>query len=681
MKIALIIREWRGNMAGIFISQMDYLIFFHGLVSILLAVMVFPLSRRSVPTIPWRWLGLFGLINGINEWLSMLTLSLGDVLFFAVTRHILMAGSFLCLLEFGRASTSATGGKAPGQWIFLPLLALAASGIMAGLTGADASIHYALGLIGGLWAAWALYRHHRWEYPGSGWIMAAALAMALYALTTGIDVPEVAFFPASVINHESFLAATGFPVKFLLGLLMAVMAFAFWQNTEKARRVPSASLMSRITIESFFLLLLCVVLIAGWMVTGWVGRFIDHEERNHLLERAKACAAVINENHVAWLAGTKADLLSPYYNGLKDQLSRERQAVSDTRFYYLLSKKGEQVIFLVDSEPEDSKDYSPPGQVFEEASPELRKMYNTGTPFTEGPVPDRWGTWISGFVPITTGDGRVIAMLGVDIDASHWDAKINQHRLAPILVTMLLSILIMLSYVALWMSREAGETIARYADEQSLLLDSIETQVWYLKNAETYGAVNDAHAAFLGLPKGMLEHKTLWKVFPEAKARMIIEGNQAVFDAKQPTHTEEWMSDASGQDRFLAIVKTPKIDSAGDVEYVVCSAEDITERKLAAEERTRREKFQGVLEIAGTVCHEMNQPLQVISGYIDLLLMSATEGNQSYLKLSMIKEQIQRINIISSKLMMISEDYYETIDYIGMSRIIDISKIPDAGKK
>jgi len=71
----------------------------------------------------------------------------------------------------------------------------------------------------------------------------------------------------------------------------------------------------------------------------------------------------------------------------------------------------------------------------------------------------------------------------------------------------------------------------------------------------------------------------------------------------------------------------------------------------------------------------MNQPLQVISGYIDLLLMSATESNQNLLKLNMIKEQIQRINIISSKLMMIGEDYYDTIDYIGISRIIDISKI------
>jgi len=62
---------------------------------------------------------------------------------------------------------------------------------------------------------------------------------------------------------------------------------------------------------------------------------------------------------------------------------------------------------------------------------------------------------------------------------------------------MLLSILIMLSYVALWMSGRQGNH-CEICDEQSLLLDTIEPQVWYLKNAETYGAVNNAHAAFLG---------------------------------------------------------------------------------------------------------------------------------------------------------------------------------------
>lgn len=37
---------------------------------------------------------------------------------------------------------------------------------------------------------------------------------------------------------------------------------------------------------------------------------------------------------------------------------------------------------------------------------------------------------------------------------------------------------------------------------------------------------------------------------------------------------------------------------------------DVTERKILEEERLQREKLEAVLEIAGAVCHELNQPLR-----------------------------------------------------------------------
>ncbi|MEQ8204397.1 MAG: ABC transporter substrate binding protein, partial [Smithellaceae bacterium] len=52
---------------------------------------------------------------------------------------------------------------------------------------------------------------------------------------------------------------------------------------------------------------------------------------------------------------------------------------------------------------------------------------------------------------------------------------------------------------------------------------------------------------------------------------------------------------------------------------------DITDRKQAEEERLRGEKLQGVLEMAGTVCHEMNQPMQIISGYSEMLLNASND--------------------------------------------------------
>jgi signal transduction histidine kinase len=103
---------------------------------------------------------------------------------------------------------------------------------------------------------------------------------------------------------------------------------------------------------------------------------------------------------------------------------------------------------------------------------------------------------------------------------------------------------------------------------------------------------------------------------------------------------------------------------------ILGNAMDISDRKHAEEEQRRREKLQGVLEMAGTVCHEMNQPMQIISGYTELILSKTPEDNPIYAKLDEIKKQIFRMAAITKKLMMIRD--YESRDYAGISRIIDI---------
>ncbi|MEN6487594.1 MAG: PAS domain S-box protein, partial [Smithella sp.] len=99
---------------------------------------------------------------------------------------------------------------------------------------------------------------------------------------------------------------------------------------------------------------------------------------------------------------------------------------------------------------------------------------------------------------------------------------------------------------------------------------------------------------------------------------------------------------------------------------------DITERKQAEEERHRYEKLQGVLEMAGTICHEMNQPMQIISGYSEMLL-NISEDHPIHAKLNTINEQIQRMGDITKKLMNIKN--FDTQDYAGFGRIININKI------
>jgi len=87
---------------------------------------------------------------------------------------------------------------------------------------------------------------------------------------------------------------------------------------------------------------------------------------------------------------------------------------------------------------------------------------------------------------------------------------------------------------------------------------------------------------------------------------------------------------------------------------------------------SRREKLRGALEMAGATCHEFNQPMQVISGYAELLLRDKSETDPGYEELKRIKQASDRMIEITRKLMLITR--YETRRYVGGTTIIDIDK-------
>jgi len=141
------------------------------------------------------------------------------------------------------------------------------------------------------------------------------------------------------------------------------------------------------------------------------------------------------------------------------------------------------------------------------------------------------------------------------------------------------------------------EALGRKSDEQSLLLDNIGTQIWFLTDSDTCGGVNKARAEFLGKPPEWLENKSLYEILTKEEADICVAGNIDVFKTKKPVRSEEWLKNGAGQLRLLAITKTPKLDETGNVEYVICSAEDITNRKKAENAlRESEERFRAILE-------------------------------------------------------------------------------------
>jgi two-component system cell cycle response regulator len=90
-------------------------------------------------------------------------------------------------------------------------------------------------------------------------------------------------------------------------------------------------------------------------------------------------------------------------------------------------------------------------------------------------------------------------------------------------------------------------------------------------------------------------------------------------------------------------------------------------------EKLAREKLSGVLETAGTFCHELNQPLQNISGYSELIKLNI--GNSENIKkyTDKISVEIERMGNITKKIMKITS--YTTKKYPGAHDIIDMESI------
>lgn len=119
------------------------------------------------------------------------------------------------------------------------------------------------------------------------------------------------------------------------------------------------------------------------------------------------------------------------------------------------------------------------------------------------------------------------------------------------------------------------------------------------------------------------------------------------------------------------------IDPGHPFDKSIVTISDLSTRIQAEQDRVYKEKILSVLEMAGAVCHELNQPLMAISGYSELLMLGLEPSHPHYEKLNKIHQQIKRTGIITKKLMSITK--YETRKYTGQEMIFDLKtlKAPD----
>lgn len=189
----------------------------------------------------------------------------------------------------------------------------------------------------------------------------------------------------------------------------------------------------------------------------------DERMREEKLIQIRMLTKTINWEVVQTLTGSEADLASAGYRQLKDQLSMLCAVNPYCRFLYLMGQRQDGTIFFfVDSEPPDSKDYSPPGQIYYEASDAVRRVFDSGKETIVGPTTDRWGTWINALAPWTAPHNEkfVTVVVGMDIDIRNWNREIVLRSLVPVVITLMLEVLIIFFFILQWRTERAKQRIA-----------------------------------------------------------------------------------------------------------------------------------------------------------------------------------------------------------------------------
>lgn len=217
------------------------------------------------------------------------------------------------------------------------------------------------------------------------------------------------------------------------------------------------------------------------------------------------------------------------------------------------------------------------------------------------------------------------------------------------------------------------EKLRGYLHLMDTLINTIPTPIYLKDESGVFQGCNKVFSKeILGLTRDRIIGKRPQdlpdQIPPELVA--VYQREEMKLADKNGSHAyEAQVQCADGRRRDFLLSLAALKDPQGAISGSVAVLSDLTEKNRAAQDRLQKEKLEGVLETAGAVCHEFNQPLQALSGYVEIMEVKLA-GREASSYIEKISAQLDRMRDITDKLQGVTR--YETTQYAGNTRIIDI---------
>ena len=257
-------------------NQYILLFFVYGLAFFSMGIAAFLQNTSEESSFPLlkciHFLGWFGIIHGITEWIIMLRIS---DMFPEYRVDLLILGTFTNALSFAflwmfGARLLEKDGKLKlfieglpwvlfGVWLTAAIVSYAVyqTSSLHWLLLEDTLSRYFIGFPGAVISGLALYKNAQTMEglnitSASLKLKGMAIVFVLYGILAGVVVVNNSFFPATLINRENFYEVFGFPVELGRGITAVIITLLFvsvikvfqWEINKKIKRLSKHQIVS-----------------------------------------------------------------------------------------------------------------------------------------------------------------------------------------------------------------------------------------------------------------------------------------------------------------------------------------------------------------------------------------------------------------------------------------------------
>jgi PAS domain S-box-containing protein len=164
--------------------------------------------------------------------------------------------------------------------------------------------------------------------------------------------------------------------------------------------------------------------------------------------------------------------------------------------------------------------------------------------------------------------------------------------------------------------KRAEETLRKYER-----IVSISQDLMALVNRDyVFEAVNESLLKLYGKPREAVVGRSMPEIIGESVFKEKIQSRLDEALSGQTVHYQEQFDFGAGLRKLLDSTYLPYVNEEGQVESVVLNARDITETRKLEEQLMQSQRIESIGTLAGGVAHEINNPINGIMNYAQLIL-------------------------------------------------------------